>query len=133
MSPRAGTCYSHEDLLCANSTRAFFGSAFSNNGTQILNPASFSTPVNSFGNIGRVGFYAPGFSQLDLSLFKNFHVRDRYTVQLRGEAFNLANDTRFSQPVSNVSLADFGQQTSTVPGAYNNWGRQINVALRLMF
>jgi hypothetical protein len=120
---------------CLNSTpfANFFGSAFSNNGTQILNPASFSTPVNSFGNIGRVGFYAPGFSQLDLSLFKNFHVRDRYTVQLRGEAFNLANDTRFSQPVSNVSLADFGQQTSTVPGAYNNWGRQINVALRLMF
>jgi hypothetical protein len=120
---------------CINSTpfANFFGNAFSNTGTQILNPASFSSPVNSFGNIGRAPFYAPGFRNMDLSVFKNFQLRDRYTLQFRGEAFNVGNAARFQNPVSNVSATDFGQQVSTVPGPYNNWGRQINLALRLMF
>lgn len=111
----------------------FGGNAFTNSGTQILNPAAFSTPVNTFGNLGRSPFYAPGFRNMDLSVFKNFQVRDRFTLQFRGEAFNVGNGARFENPVGNVSSADFGQQIATVPGPYNNWGRQINLALRLMF
>jgi hypothetical protein len=120
---------------CINSTPFGnqFAAPFANAGTQVLNPASFSTPVNTFGNLGRAPFFAPGFTNFDLSLFKNFHIRDRYTMQFRGEAFNIANSTRFANPVGNVSLADFGQQVATVPNGYNNWGRQINLGLRLMF
>jgi hypothetical protein len=121
---------------CINSTPFgnFFGSAFTNSPTtQILNPASFSTPVNTFGNIGRAPFFAPGFRNMDLSVFKNFHVRDRYTFQFRGESFNVGNARRFAQPVGDVSLPDFGQQIATVPGPYNNFGRQFNLALRFMF
>ena len=120
---------------CINSTPFGnqFAPAFTSTGTQILNPASFSTPVNSFGNIGRTPFFAPGFRNMDLSVFKNFHVKDRYTLQFRGEAFNVGNGTRFENPVGNVSLADFGQQVATVPGPFNNWGRQVNLGLRFMF
>ena len=120
---------------CINATpfANFFGSAFTSTGTQILNPASFSTPVNSFGNIGRAPFFAPGFRNTDLSAFKNFTVRDRYNLQFRGEFFNVGNATRFQNPVGNVSLPDFGQQVATVANPYNNFGRQVNLAVRFMF
>jgi hypothetical protein len=122
---------------CLNSTpfaNFFGGSPFGpNESTQILNPAAFSTPINTFGNLGRSPFFVTGFHNLDLSLFKNFHVRDRYTLQFRGEAFNLTNEPRFAPPVGNVSLPDFGQQVGTVPNAYSNFGRQVNLALRILF
>jgi hypothetical protein len=106
------------------------GSGFLNSGTQVLNPAAFAAVPNSVGTLGRGTFYAPGFRNYDLSLFKNFHVRDRYNLQLRGEAYNLTNSAHFALPVSNVSSPDFGQQVSTLNGAF---GRQVNLALRIMF
>jgi hypothetical protein len=120
---------------CINATpfANFFGSAFTNSGTQILNPASFATPVNTFGNIGRAPFFAPGFRNFDSSVFKNFRVMDRYNLQFRGEFFNIVNTARFNNPVGNINLPDFGQQTSTVPNAFNNFGRQVNLGVRLMF
>lgn len=105
-------------------------SGFLNSGTQVLNPAAFSIGTNSVGNLGRGAFYAPGYRNYDLSLFKNFHVHDRYNVQLRGEAYNLTNSTFFARPVTNLSSPDFGQQVSTVNGAF---GREVQVALRIMF
>jgi hypothetical protein len=120
---------------CINATpfANFFGSESINSGTQILNPASFATPVNTFGNIGRAPFFAPGFRNFDASVFKNFHVMDRYNLQFRGEFFNIVNTARFNNPVGDINLPDFGQQTSTVPNAFNNFGRQVNLGLRLMF
>jgi hypothetical protein len=105
-------------------------SGFLNSGTQVLNPAAFAAAPNSLGTLSRGSFYAPGFRQYDLSLFKNFHVHDRYNVQLRGEAYNLTNSAHFTMPVMNIDSPDFGRQVSTVNGAF---GRQINLALRLMF
>jgi hypothetical protein len=105
-------------------------SAFANNGTQILNPAAFSTTPNSLGTLGRGSFYAPGYRTYDMSLFKNFHVHDRYNLQLRGEAYNLTNSAVFMMPVTNINSPDFGQQVSSVNGAF---GRQVNLALRILF
>ena len=105
-------------------------SGYLNSGTQILNPAAFTVAPNSLGNVGRGAFYAPGYRNYDMSLFKNFHVHDRYNLQLRGEAYNLTNSAHFAMPVANVSNPDFGQQVSTVNGAF---GRRINLALRIMF
>jgi hypothetical protein len=105
-------------------------SGFLNSGTQILNPSSFAVSPNSLGTLGRGTFYAPGYRNYDMSLFKNFHVHDRYNVQLRGEAYNLTNSTFFAMPVANVNSPDFGQQVSTVNGAF---GRQVNLALRILF
>jgi hypothetical protein len=57
-------------------------------------------------------------------------VRDRYNVELRGEAYNLTNSPRFTAPVTNISAPDFGQRVSTINGAF---GRQVNVAVRVFF
>jgi hypothetical protein len=124
-----------DPLLC----NCLNGTAFANvsgppylsSGTAVvLDPASFSAPVNSLGSTGRNSFLAPGFRNYDMSLFKNFHVHDRYNVQIRAEAYNISNSPHFALPVANVNSPVFGQQVSTL---YGSFGRQINLALRLGF
>lgn len=48
----------------------------------------FGTP---FGNSTRNSQRGPIFNQLNMSVFKNIKIRERLTVQLRGEAFNVLN------------------------------------------
>jgi hypothetical protein len=92
---------------------------------------SFSAPAGStIGNLGRGAFRGPGFKNYDLSLFKNFQIHDRFTLQVRGEAYNLTNSPRLMNPVTNINSPDFGQITSTVNGAF---GRQIDLAARVQF
>ncbi len=52
----------------------------------------------TFGNVGRNQLIGPSFSQLDLSVFKNFEVTDRVRAQFRAEAFNLPNVVNLANP-----------------------------------
>jgi hypothetical protein len=99
-------------------------------GASFFDPAAFSAPRNSFGNLGRGALRGPDTRNYDMSLLKNFRVRDRFNLQLRGEAFNITNSTRFAPPVTNISSPDFGRSVATVNGAF---GRQVNLGLRVMF
>ena len=102
-----------------------------NSGINFLNPAAFSVPAaGTFGNLGRGALRGPEIRNYDLSLFKTFRVHDRYAFELRGEAYNLTNTPRFANPVTNFSAANFGQTVSPFNGMF---GRQINVALRVVF
>src|SRR5260370_943980 len=67
-------------------------------GEHWVNPASFCTagavgcPGNPLqGNLGRNALYGPGFAEVDLSVFKNFPIRERLRIQLRAEMFNVPN------------------------------------------
>jgi len=51
-----------------------------------------------------------------VDLFKNFHVTERVTVQLRGEGYNMLNHHSF-QGVTSSNLPPI---TSTVFGQYNS-------------
>ena len=63
-----------------------------NGGLQWLNPAAFSAPApGTNGNLSRNKFRGPGYGDVDFSIFKNIPVRERFTVQLRAEMFNLFN------------------------------------------
>jgi len=107
------------------------GSAFLNNGTSILNPGAFSAPpAGQFGNLGRSGLRGPGSRNYNLSLLKHFRVRERFNMELRGEAYNLTNSPRFASPVTNINSPNFGQEVSTVNGSY---GRQVNLGFRATF
>jgi len=99
-------------------------------GTTFLNRAAFFTPVNSLGNSRRNAFRGPDTWNYNASLFKNFRVRDRFNLQLRGEAYNVTNSPRFAAPVTNLSSPDFGKSVTTVNG---NYGRQFNLGARLVF
>jgi Carboxypeptidase regulatory-like domain len=62
-----------------------------------LNPAAFAEPMTpNIGNQPLETAYGPGWNNWDMSLQKNFAVRERYTLQLRVDAFNVFNHTQWS-------------------------------------
>ena len=80
--------------------------------------SAFALPTaGTFGNLRRNQFYGPGFSDVDLSFFKNTKIYERLTVQFRAELFNTFNRVNYAPP--NIS---FGSGTATLNdtiGDYN--------------
>ena len=68
------------------------------------------------GNAGRNTVRGPGFARTDLSFFKNIDVWAGHRIQLRAEAFNLFNQTRFGQPGNQIGTANFGRITTSEDG-----------------
>jgi len=98
------------------------------NGSAYFNPLAYGAVTNvAFGTSGFDQLRGPGPTNIDLNLFRDIRITERYKIQIRGEAFNAANHPHFSNPgasVSNMSLnADgsvkslggFSQITSTTP------------------
>jgi Carboxypeptidase regulatory-like domain/TonB dependent receptor len=57
-----------------------------------------STGVYTGGNLGLQSNTGPPTRTLDLSVFKTFAITERFQLQLRAEAINLANTPQFSTP-----------------------------------
>jgi outer membrane receptor protein involved in Fe transport len=68
----------------------------------------------------------PGFNRTDLSLFKNITFGKTKEVQLRIEGFNVFNQVRWGQPVSNSSAANFGAITSSDDGRIIQFGAKFS-------
>ncbi len=88
----------------------------------------FAPPSNVFGNSGRNILRGPGQINFDFSLFKNFALNERSTVQFRAEIFNLFNTPQFQLPVRFVDTPDAATIVETV-----NTSRQIQFALKVIF
>ena len=87
------------------------------NGINYLNPAAFSTPApGTFGNSRRNDLSGPNLAQLDMTLGKTFHTTERFSLDFKGEVFNVLNHPNYANP-GNVRLA----QTLTT-GAANQPG-----------
>ena len=94
-----------------------------------INPAAFAkAPAGTFGNSGRGMFRGPGQWNLDFSLFKDFAVTERYSVQFRSEAFNLFNHANFSDPTVDLDSPNFGLIRGTTVNA-----RLVQFALKFSF
>jgi len=62
-------------------------------------PTSFSPSLNNeFGDSPRNDLHGPGYSDVDLSLFKNTQIGERVTAQFRVEMFNVFNHLNLAQP-----------------------------------
>ena len=67
-----------------------------------LNPAAFVDPVaGTFGTTRRNAYYGPGYSDVDLSVFKDTKIKEKVTIQFRAEMFNLFNRINFAPPAGN--------------------------------
>lgn len=97
-----------------------------------LNPAAFAVPtVGTFGNCAPRAFHGPGIENVDLSLFKQFAVTERWRVELRTEFFNAFNHANFTNPSASytpATLGSFGKVLNTVMEP-----RDIQFALKLYF
>ena len=86
-----------------------------NVGNPWFSQASFTQPTGVvFGTSGRNIISGPGLFALNLSLFKNFKVRERASVELRCETFNLTNTPQFANPQGSLTSSTFGYVTSTL-------------------
>ncbi len=84
-----------------------------------FDPRAFQSPTaaGQFGNTGRNILSGPGLFNLDASLFKVVSFRERYQLELRGEAFSISNTPHFANPNSSLtSSSNFGYVTGTVSG-----------------
>jgi hypothetical protein len=63
-------------------------------GNSVMIPPAFGT----FGTMGRNIFPDSGFKNLDFSLAKNWHYRERFRAQFRAEFFNILNHPNFANP-----------------------------------
>jgi hypothetical protein len=88
------------------------------NGINFINPAAFSTPApGTFGNSRRNDYTGPNLAQLDMTLGKSFHATERFSLDFKGEVFNVLNHPNYANP-GNVRLAQtLSTGTANQPGA----------------
>ena len=85
-----------------------------------LNPAAFADPAaGSFGTSRRNAYYGPGYSDVDLSVFKDNKIGERINVQLRAEMFNLFNRVNFAPPGGNDVTVGGNFTLNDTIGDYN--------------
>ena len=68
----------------------------------------------------------PGFNRTDMSIFKNIGFAKDKQIQLRIEGFNIFNQVRWGQPVSNPGAANFGAITSSDDGRIIQFGAKFS-------
>jgi outer membrane receptor protein involved in Fe transport len=93
-------------------------------------------PVYHFGNFGRNVIIGPGFNNVDMSLVKRTKINERFTGELRFEAFDVLNHANLGQPnrVAQAGSLNFGQISSTrFPTGDSGSARQLQFAAKLTF
>jgi hypothetical protein len=96
------------------------------------------TPLTSanIGNQWTSSFYGPGVNDWDLSLMKDFRLKERVTAQLRFDFFNAFNHPSFNSVNTSATFNPAtGQQVNTAFGQLNGdmQPRIIQAALRFSF
>ena len=77
-----------------------------------------------------------------MAVSRAFRIRERQTIEVRAEAFNISNSLHLGNPTTNFNSALFGQITSTYSnsngtgpqaGASSNDSRVMQFALKYVF
>ncbi len=96
--------------------------------TQWFNTSAFTVaPAFKAGTSPRFAFYGPGINNWDTALMRNFPVKERFRVQLRGEFYNTMNHANFKNPNTTLGNVNYGKITA------DNGARVMQLALRLFF
>jgi hypothetical protein len=95
------------------------------------NPAcAYGQPaLYQFGTAANGTERAPGFWQLDTSLFKDFTTYRQEALEFRADFFNILNKVDFGNPDNNIHDSNFGQISNTA----RNQERRIQLSLNYKF
>ena len=108
------------------------GSRYPSNKTprEWINIAAFTYPApNTFGNLGRNSLRSDWNKNLDLSVFRQVPITERFRMEFRFEMFNATNTPVWAIPVSNLDTTSlFGKVTHTA-----NIPRQLQFGVKLYF
>jgi hypothetical protein len=100
--------------------------------TSYLNKAAFADPAAyTAGDIARsaaLGLFAPHNADLDVSLRREFPVREQVKLSIQADAFNVNNSVHFAAPGLGIDSASFGIFSSMA-----NQPRKLQFSARLSF
>ena len=102
-------------------------------GFSVFNPGCFADPgAQQLGNAPRYfgNVFAQGINNVDLALRKSFAIRESMKLQVRMEAFNAFNRTRFDRADFHFEGGSFGQVSSLANGFH---ARQMQLVVRFEF
>ena len=138
--------YNRADLTDVGSLYKNTGSL--GTGVRLINPASFSNPVNALGSTSRNEFRGPGLYNIDLSLSRSFPwpwFGEGARATFRVDAYNALNHANLNNLTENSSVltnpnfgvAEYGRQDqrSSLPSAspLNETARQLQLMLKIVF
>ena len=100
--------------------------------TPYLNKAAFVDPsAYTAGNIARsapLGLFAPHIADLDMSVRREFVIREKVRLAFQADAFNINNAVHFAAPGTGIDSATFGIFSSMA-----NQPRKLQFSARLSF
>jgi len=107
------------------------------------NPAAFLIPAaGTLGTLSNNSLKGPGIFQFDMAFSRTFAIRERKTLQIRGEAFNLPNHLNPAAPAPTTNSGTSNNITSDISGTNGLQGstglpdgdyRVIQLALKFAF
>ncbi len=101
----------------ANGQDIALGANLDPNSASVINASCFADPGDQVaGNAPRYfsALRGDGIHNADLSISKQFTIRENMKIQIRGEFFNFTNTPRFGFPNTSFGDSAFGQVTSTL-------------------
>jgi hypothetical protein len=91
---------------------------------KIINKAAFSVPTGPVqGDLGRNALRGFGATQVDLTLRRQFKIRERLSLQARADLFNIFNHPNFGPPINYLSSPLFGQSTQMLGASLGGGGQ----------
>jgi hypothetical protein len=99
-----------------------------------FDPHAFTRPApGTFGNVARGSLIGPSLFTFDTSLFKEFSMNEKVTLQFRVETFNLLNRANFGIPSQVVFSGTNIANSAGVITSTATTSRQMQLALKVIF
>jgi len=117
-------------------------------GGKRINREAFSVPATPRqGTLGRNTLRGFGATQVDVTLRRQFKLRERLSLQARADFFNIFNHPNFGSPINYMTSPLFGQSTQMLGASLGSGGqsgglnplyqiggpRSAQLALKLLF
>jgi hypothetical protein len=93
---------------------------------------AFGVPANNaFGTSSNGAVRSPGYLNVDMSAFKDFHIVGEHAIGFRFDAFNAFNIVSYGNPDTGITDTGFGQVASQ--GSIRSQERRLQFSARYSF